>query len=185
VWWRVVAVGVLVGAGLEGCAGYKMVTGGVATGLGEGSHRLAGTVDAEIGGSMVTSRLRRSPAMLALGVHGRFGDDIVQVAPTLTLRALPALGRVMLFGGLGFRMFQVESARGEAGFGMFSPLADLGAMVLLPGQPYGETSGGRRFVGGWVFVLRGAIGYDLRFTSQPSEGWASATAGLGVVFGGE
>lgn len=173
----------LVGAwGLSGCAGYYTFAGGVATGVGRGSRGVAGAAEFETATFLPQpNRAARSPLGVAIGGRVEVGDGYGQVAPSVGLRVLPALDRVMPFAGAGLRPVSLDIYRDGVGVGLLNPFIDLGVMVLLGDAIVGRGEG--HAVAGRVLSLRVVGGYDLRVTSQPNEFFAGVTVGFGRIVG--
>lgn len=172
---RCALVGVVSLALLEGCSAWVHATAGVATTFSGGRDGPEGVVDLEYGGSIG----RDVPIGPSLNLHGRFGDQLVQLAPSLSLRAM-ARAPAAPFVGLGVRAFSFESNNGSFGFGMGSPYLDAG--IYVPFTSMSSVFGSRSDSagGGLGVVLHGQVGYDVRFTSQPNETWASISLGIGM-----
>lgn len=166
--------GVLSLALMGGCSAWTHASAGVATTFSGGRGGLGGVVDLEYGGSIG----RDLPVGPSLNLHARFGDQLVQIAPSLSMRVM-ARAPAAPFVGLGVRAASFEANNGTFGFGMGSPYLDAG--IYVPFTSLSSVFGSRSDAAGAGFglVLHGQIGYDVRFTAQPNETWASVSLGLG------
>jgi hypothetical protein len=147
----------------------------------------AGWLRGNVGFATSTSQKARRPGV-ALDADAAFGPENSLIMPDIGLhaRAAASAGNVAvsagaihigLFGPIGWyalgslSMLEIGSTDAQVSFGMFGPAAEVG-LVLAPSvlcvRPLMLTLGTR-------------FEYDLRFTSQPHEGFWSLN--LGAAFG--
>lgn len=158
-----------------GCSAWVHASGGVASNLSSRAPAaLGGVLDLEYGGAIASP----APLWPSLNLHVRGGPDLVQVAPSLSLRGALRSPITPVYG-VGARFLSFEANDGF-GFGMFSPYAELGAYVALfsPGGHLETVTHG--VGGGNGLVLHADVGYDLRFTHQPNAWWTSVSLGYAV-----
>lgn len=94
-----------------------------------------------------------------LAVRSKFTSDVKQVSLSPHVYYLAGSGFTP-YARLGTNLLQFEHVDGRFAYGMFSPYAELG-LYFTP------------------FVLSAFAEYDLRFTSQPNEGFVGVMAGIG------
>lgn len=151
---------------LTGCAGWVRGDIGVAasTNMRAGRQGASLNADAALG-------LGASPILLDIGVHGKIASATGVAAVSAGLAHIGMFGPVGWYGIGSLSMVEVGTTDAKVSFGMFGPSAEAGlvfAPSLLSVRPLMLTLGAR-------------CEYDLRFTSQPSEGFWSVT--LGAAFG--
>lgn len=125
------------------------------------------------------ANLRARAALLPFGlsVRGKITKNVKQVALEPEL-VVPAPFAVPVYGALGTHLVQVDSVDGALAYGMFSPVAELGAWFPL--SMHAATTG--IGVAGPFVLVNGTAEYDIRFGDAPNEVFFSANAGFGFFF---
>lgn len=156
----------------------------------------SGWVRAE-GGFTTATTLARGRQGGAVGVEAAIGGEHDALAFDVALRGkvTEGAGDVALFlGGLhlrrpdpvalyllgGVNLLQLGSADGEVSFGMASPVAEIGMVIDIANR---KTANGLRLESPDVLTVGTRIEYDVRFTTQPNEGFWTVNVGyaLGVA----
>jgi hypothetical protein len=108
---------------------------------------------------------KTGPVALDLGVHAKITPSAGDVAWSIAVLRLTAPRPVAPYVMGGGNLLQLGSADGALSFGMLSPFAEVGLAWAPP-----------RAIEG-LFTLGTRIEYDLRFTSQPHEGFWTVNLG--------
>jgi hypothetical protein len=170
---------------LPGCLAYRGVGAGVVAGLGPGArHGPDVALYGEQYLSSPNSRLERSPFGMALGLDARAGKDFFQVSPVVAVKVAQTVGPLVPFGGIGVKAIRVEYSQSYASVGLVSPVADVGALLVLDG--IGGRAGQNGEHGallGWGIYARGFGAYDVKISSKPNEPVVGAVLGVGYVGG--
>jgi len=169
------------------CAAYGLLSVGDTHGLRRGNHGHRATVEIEEGGTLSAGG-DRSPAGGAMGLVVQGGNGIFQLAPTMTVRVIPGVERVMPFFGVGMKPLFFEWNHDHVSVGGFSPLVDAGALFLVYGPDSRKVTGdltSHEAFGGWSIAVRGMLGYDVRFGATPNEVFGAVTIGLAMMMGAQ
>ncbi|MDC3962768.1 hypothetical protein [Polyangium jinanense] len=157
------------------CSGWLRAEGGFTTSTTLARGRQGGSVglEAAIGGEH--DRVALDVALRAKVTEGA-GDASLFIGGLRLLRPDP--GGLYLLGGVN--VLQLGSADGDVSFGMFSPVAEVGLAIDFRNR---KTSNRLRLESPEMLTLGTRIEYDLRFTSQPNEGFWTVNLGyaLGVA----
>jgi len=156
------------------CSGWVRAEGGFVTSttLAKGRQGASAGVEAAIGGE-------HDPVALLMALRGKVtegaGDVALHVGGIHIHNPDPVGFYVM--GGANF--LQLGSADGDVSFGMFSPAAELGMIIGFKSK----SPSGVPVKLPDMLTLGTRIGYDLRFTSQPNEGFWTVNLGYAVGSG--
>ena len=104
------------------------------------------------------------PVAVNIALRGKVTKSVGDVALNLGLLHLHAADPVGFYVIGGVNFLQLGSADADVSFGMFSPVAQAGATIAVDDNA-SITIGTR-------------IEYDLRFTSQPHEGFSTVNVGF-------
>jgi len=150
----------LIALGSQGCFSLLGdVQGGYTSSTRFESGRRGVAVNASLGGNISDDSDTAESVGPGLAVRTKFTSEVKQVSLSPHVYFLPGSG-VTPYARLGTNLLQFEHVDGRFAYGMFSPYAELG-LYLAP------------------FVVSAFAEYDLRFTSQPNEGFVGLMAGLG------
>lgn len=150
----------LLGLSSQGCFSFLGdIQGGYASSTRFESGRRGVAVNAALGGNISDESDTAERLGPGLAVRTKFTSDVKQVSLSPHVYFLPGSG-VTPYARLGTNLLQFEHVDGSFAYGMFSPYAELGLYVT-------------------PFVISAFAEYDLRFTSQPNEGFVGLMAGIG------
>ncbi|MDI1433357.1 hypothetical protein [Polyangium sorediatum] len=156
---------------LPGCSGWLRAEGGFTTSTTLAQGRQGGSLglEAALGD-------RDLPLAFDVAIRGKVTEGAGD--GTLFLGALhlhnPDPVGFYLLGGTNF--LQLGSADGAFSFGMFSPVAEVGMVVGFAAK----RKNGIPVSAPGMLTLGTRIEYDLRFTSQPHEGFWTVNLGYAV-----
>jgi hypothetical protein len=104
-----------------------------------------------------------------MGIRSKFSSELTQIAISQDFFFMPLYPRLVTpFLRAGVNNYQFESLDDAFGYGMFSPYAEVGALIRISEDQSART---------WLSLGVG-IEHDIRFTSQPNESYWSLRAGL-------
>ncbi|MDI3291007.1 hypothetical protein [Polyangium sp. 15x6] len=154
------------------CSGWLRAEGGFTTSTTLAKGRQGGSVglEAAVGG-------RHDPVIMDVALRGKVTEgagDASLFLGALHIHRPEPVGFYVL-GGVNF--LQLGSADGDVSFGMFSPAAEAGLVIgftdkkKVNGVPVEPPD---------MLTIGTRIEYDLRFTSQPHEGFWTVNLGYAI-----
>jgi hypothetical protein len=155
------------------CNPLIQVDGGAFSAFSDRPGRTGGVADLRVG-AVGDEPAGGGPAVGGSGgLRLKLSEALTQVALCADLMVFPVPGarHLLPFLRLGVNGFQFEDLDDSFGFGLYSPYAELGSLlVVTPSQP-----------DRWFVSFGLGVEYDLRLTDQPNEGYWYAVLGFGVL----
>jgi len=156
----------------SGCTGWVRAEGGFTTSTTFNAGRQGGSAGVE-----VAVGDRYAPIAFDVALRGKATANAGDAALYMGLLHIHTPKPVGFYVLGGANVLQLGRADGDVSFGMFSPVAEGGLLINAEKK---VMNGMDTKLPGMV-TLGVRIEYDLRFTSQPHEGFL--TANLGYAFG--
>ncbi|MBI3071091.1 MAG: hypothetical protein HYY84_03085 [Deltaproteobacteria bacterium] len=155
-----------------GCGGYAQIGAGFTDNLTKFAGRASGQAQYQMGGG--TNPNLMPDGMLRL----RVGGDVQELGVGAGICVRGTGPGVSPFARAGITALQIGATDGRFSIGLFGPFLEAGVAFDI-----GKLPDAIRRVTSYFIALHGGIGYDVRFTSQPNEGYWLVALAFGWRFG--
>ena len=157
---------------LTSCAGYAQIGAGFVDNLTKFAGRPSGQAQYQLGWGTDPN------VMLDGALRLRAGGDIQELGAGAGICLRGSGPGVVPYARAGLMALQIGAADGRFSIGMFGPHVEAGVAIDI-----GNLPSFIQRVTSYFIAISAGIGYDVRFTSQPNEGYWLASVALGWRFG--